>query len=91
MQLKPEWNASAGFQQPSKPASWCQTYFRLKGELAEAQHREALTVERDKLITETAQAPAISQGDPQTAILSDIIPMVNCSRSSRLIRRFCRG
>jgi hypothetical protein len=75
MQLKPEWNASAGCQQPSKPASWCQTYLRLKGELAEAQHRESLTVERDKLITETTQAPAISQGDPQTAILGDIIKM----------------
>jgi hypothetical protein len=75
MQLKPEWNASAGCQQPSRPANWCQTYLRLKGELAEAQHRESLIAERDKLIAESAQLPAISQGDPQTAILSDIIPI----------------
>jgi hypothetical protein len=75
MQLKSEWNTTGGCQQASRPPSWCQTYLRLKGELAEAQHRESLIAERDKLIAESAHLPVISQGDPQTAILSDIIPI----------------
>jgi hypothetical protein len=75
MQLRREWNASAGCQQPSMPPSWCQTYFRLRGELVEAQHREALTARRDQLVAETAQLPAISQADTQAAVLGDIIPI----------------
>jgi hypothetical protein len=75
MQLKREWNDTGGCQQASRPPSWCQTYLHLKGELAEAQHREALAAQRDKLIAESAQLPAISQGDPQTAVLSEIIPI----------------
>jgi hypothetical protein len=75
MQLKPEWNATGGCQQASRPPSWCQTYLHLKSELAEAQHRDSLTAQRDKLIAETAALPPISQGDPQVATLSNFIPL----------------
>jgi hypothetical protein len=36
---------------------------------------EALTTRRDQLIAELGKLPAISEGDPQTAVLSTIIPI----------------